>query len=76
MKIKITSKHGRRVDFEGKCKEFNVFKDPTFGNCVNVTYFDKDIKLDKVCGEDMRITGLIVPMEDGTKITIIDRFDY
>lgn len=75
MKIKITSKHGRRVDYEGRCKEFNVVKDPLFGNCINITYFDKDIKIETSGGEDMRITGLIVPMEDGTRITILDHLD-
>ena len=75
MKIKITSKHGRRVDFEGRCKEFNVVKDPLFGNCVNVTYFDKDIKIETRYGEDMRIAGIMVPIEDGTRITVLDRLD-
>ena len=71
MKIKVTNRNGRKIEYEGDIKDFTTYKDPLFGDCINISYLDKDIKTEN-CGGSMRITGLIIPITRGTKILVLD----
>lgn len=75
MKIKITSKHGRKVLFEGRCKKFETSY--FLGDkVIEITYYDEDVQVETCCdGRRQRITALCVPLRDDTKIQIIDSFN-